>query len=753
MHGLVPPFVVVCSLLALAIHASPSNAADLRDVSPVTDRILMLHVVDGRATPEGVGEEDGRIESDPLDVARAQQADSYRVTSADDPRYAGDGLRPAKVGRKSKGADFISLEGTFPYVLHHWLYLVLPEPMQRGKSYTIDTSDGLITSGAASLSLTFDEARARSETVHVNQIGFVPSAPQKFAYLSHWMGDLGPLALDDFTDAQFHVIDTKSGRRVFSGKPALRKRAADPDNGQADEQRASYAGADVWELDFSTFATPGEYVVSVDRVGCSFPFRVDADVYREPFVTTARGLYHQRCGVELRQPYTTFTRPACHVPSAAKPIRQTSIRYLDTPHHDGGGDAAKAAVTGETRDVVGGWHDAGDWDREDWHIPAADTLMLAYELSPRNFTDGELNIPESGNGLPDVLDEAAWCVDYFRRLQRADGGVSVGLFMSTYPHRGWTSWADPMDWYCYVEDPAITYRYASSAARMSWCLELAGKPERAPSYRDSAIKAFAWAETNQRDGDAPKVRDDRNHAAAALFKATGEERYHDAFKRDLKIDTPQTLVWIWAQYDQQWAAWTYATTDRPNVDAALQQRLRAAAVYTARAEHVDTAARRAGRMGYHWYIPTQWGAATRPRNLPLIVAHHLTRDPAFLAPQYTTCDYVLGGNPLNTVWVTGSGDRSPGDNAVMHWDSWYDGRPQPVPGLLVMGPSKVAPGDDRGPWSIAYQQKTCYPAATEWPIHELWFENRLCPPTNEFTIGMIAEAAAAFGYLRGPAAK
>jgi hypothetical protein len=86
----------------------------------------------------------------------------------------------------------------------------------------------------------------------------------------------------------------------------------------------------------------------------------------------------------------------------------------------------------------------------------------------------------------------------------------------------------------------------------------------------------------------------------------------------------------------------------------------------------------------------------------------------------------------------------------MHWDSWYDGRPQPVPGLLVMGPSKHTTEDGRGPWSPAYQQKTCYPDAKEWPIHELWFENRLCPPTAEFTVGMIADAAAAFGYLRAP---
>jgi hypothetical protein len=59
--------------------------------------------------------------------------------------------------------------------------------------------------------------------------------------------------------------------------------------------------------------------------------------------------------------------------------------------------------------------------------------LLAYELAPQKFRDGELNIPESGNGIPDIVDEAKWGVDFYKRIQRPDGGVSVGFFEESHP--------------------------------------------------------------------------------------------------------------------------------------------------------------------------------------------------------------------------------------------------------------------------------------------------------------------------------
>jgi hypothetical protein len=144
-----------------------------------------------------------------------------------------------------------------------------------------------------------------------------------------------------------------------------------------------------------------------------------------------------------------------------------------------------------------------------------------------------------------------------------------------------------------------------------------------------------------------------------------------------------------------------------------------------------------------------WGSATVPKTLPAAVAYRLSGDAKYRAVQYTTCDYMLGGNPLNMVWVTGLGTRHPRE--IMHWDSWY--RPSPVPGIVPMGPFRYTPGPAKGPWEPQYAQETCYPDAKEWPAHELFFEDRLCPPTNEFTVGSLAEAAAAYGLLCAPVYK
>ena len=739
--------LILRAMVMAGFVVSTAGASELRDISPITDRVLMLHFVDGKAWWGAAGDgENGGVDVRPLDCAAAGHPEAYAISSKEDGAFAAT-VHPEQVGRKSKGRDFTMDHGTCRWVMEHWVFLQLPQPLQQGKTYTIEL--GAIGSDTTTGSFTFDASQSRSETIHVNQIGYVPTAPEKYAYLSAWMGDLGSLPLDAYANVQFHVIDTQTGKSVFSGKPTLRKRGTEADGGQPDDAAGTHGnhiGADLWQCDFSAVQKPGEYIISVDRIGCSFPFQIGNDVYRQAFVATARALYHQRCGTELKQPYTTWVRPACHRGSDAHPIRVTSDTYLEHSHSDGDPDADKK-LTGEVRnDCWGGYHDAGDWDRESWHPDVANQLLLAYELSPGHFRDGELNIPESGNGIPDIIDEAQWGVDYYRRIQRADGAVSAGIYEQGCPQQGIPSWADSMKWYMYADDPAATYRYAAVACRLAWCLELAGNGELGKPYTASAIKAWDWAQGHTKPELDAKVRDERFHAAAALYRVTGEAKYQDAFKRDLKIDNPTAPLFLWEQWDQKWGVWTYILTDRPGVDRELRDRLRQAAVYYADTSTVQTAARRGGRYGYDWWIPLAWGRATNPQTVPLLVAHHLTGDAKFLAPQYTTCDYMLGGNPLNMVWVTGLGERSP--EQVMHWDSWYNPamKGKPVPGIVPMGPHRYS-REAAGTWLPGYAQKTCYPDASTWPPHEIWFEDRLCPPTNEFTVGNVAQAAAAYGYL------
>jgi hypothetical protein len=736
--------------VSLVVLPGATRAATLTGISPVTDRVLLLSFDDAvtiRHESRGGSGADGLVETAPLDTTKAARPDSYHITSTDDAAYR-DGGSPVRVGRKSKGHDFVNVGGgKTKWAMYHQVYLFLPQPLRRGRTYTV--SVGRLTSGNGKVTLHFDETKLRSETVHVNQVGYVPSSPQKFAYLSQWMGDLGPLSLQDYAVAGFQIRNATTGRKVYSGPITLRRRADEPDGGQPEEAKQNYAGADVWQCDFSAFRVPGEYILTVDRIGSSFPFRIGPDVYREAFRTVARGLYHQRCGIALTAQHTAWTREACHLPDSGHPLQQTDHRYIDGAFSDGPHKDAVFTLTGESRSVQGGWHDAGDWDRESWHLPAATTLLLAYELAPDRFADGELNLPESGNGVPDIVDEARWCIDYYRRLQRPGGGVSVGMFEESYPKVGWTSVTDPMKRLLYAEDPQATYRYAAAACHLAWCLRRCGKVVDAEEYVASARRAWQWAGANLRAGDEAKVRDDRLHAAAALNRATGEDAFLEAFRRDLLIASPETLLSEWNKRDQQMGVWTFLLTEqKPGSDPALTDRLRRAALHFADVQAVETAAKRAGRYGYDWYVPMWWGSATVPRTMPAAVAYRLSGEEKYLAVQYTTCDYMLGGNPLNMVWATGLGKRHPRE--VMHWDSWYS--PAPVPGIVPMGPYRFVPAPVKGPWEPQFAQATCFPEAKQWPAHELFFEDRLCPPTNEFTVGSLAEAAAAYGLLCAPKA-
>ncbi len=727
----------------MLLWASGVGAADLIMVTPVTERILELTVHDGRGVYPGAHETTPeRIEEVPLDVKRAALPASWTIASASDPAYR-KGLRPVKIGRKSKGRDCVT--ETVPawkqrMTLEHRIYVVLPRPMQPGRTYSI-RSGGLFANGS-STTVTFDPGRTRSEAVHASQVGYAAGAATKVAYVSAWLGDLGPLPFDDLGPLRFRVVDRASGASVYEGPVTVRRRlGGSPDSGQADE--ASHWRTDVWECEFSSVTRTGEYVVSVDRLGTSFPFTVGPDAYRTAFLATLKGMYHQRCGTALTEPYTRWTRSVCHHPDQ-RPVFQSTIRRMDRQC-----DACKdVEATTERREIHGGYHDAGDWDREEGHVEVPRLLAFAYELFPKHFSDGEGNIPESGNGLPDILDEAMWGCDYYVGLQRPDGGVSAGLFLDSFPDPGEGPAWDAGTWYCYAEEPVISFKHAASACHVAFALQRAGRS--GTRYVESAQRAFAWAQSHLRPGDAEKIRDVRHHAAACLYRATGGRAYHELFKRDLVIATPDTPLAIWAQHDQAWAVWVYLMTDPAKTDPALRERLRAAARKYARTEFIDSTVKRTERAGLDWYVPLWWGTGAVPRSFPAMFTAAALGDTVAVTAMQTDADFRLGANPLSMCWITGTGSRSP--ERVFHPDSWYSPMgPAVAPGIVPEGPFKYGgPANeksDNGPWSAKWVHASAYPDAKDWPPLELYFEARTCYPMNEFTIWQVAAAAASYGAL------
>jgi len=733
-------FILLFLLSQVMIYAS-----DLSDIWFINDSIVVLYFDDGYVDHYTLNQtkEDDVIHSDPLNLLNAMTASSYDITSEGDPAYQLV-LKPDSVGRKSRGNDFSgrTAEGN-PVVMEHHIYLFLPHPFVNGQEYTISWTD--LNSITQDTTFTWNYKRSRSESIHVNQLGYAPEAPAKLAYISHWMGDKGPMESSTLSGFQFKVIRTADEVDVFSGTIMKRKdlqTGGVDGSGEKDTPYGSFSGADVWVCDFSAFTEPGEYRVTVEGMGCSFPFRIEADIYRQPYIETARALYHQRCGTALMKAYTEWTRDRCHHPDENPEVELSDWRYMDKRNAF---SELPANATGQHRPWYGGWHDAADWDRRTEHLTGIRSLLLAYELRPFNFKDGELNIPESGNGIPDILDEAKWGVDLFSRMQEEEGGIHGGIETTGHPEAGVASAQDHDQWYAYAVDPVVTFSYAGTAAQLALCWQMTGQDSLANLYLLSAQKAYQYGMENTPAGEVglTSVKENRHYASAALFRATGEEIYQEQFITDNVVTTPTRSL-----YNYLWGTWMMALDDR--TEPALRQTLSDAAIHWARFNHTDFADKRGYRYGSQWSWGTGWGNATTPDVLLLFVAHRLSGNPEFLSYAYTSCDYTLGANPLNMCWVTGQGDRSPVE--VMHLDSrYYHKETGILPGLVPFGPSVYANDPDPGFWEEGYAQNLVYPDGSLWPSHELYSESRYIAKTNEFTIhSSIIPSAVAYGLLSEP---
>ena len=472
------------ALLSLLLRPAPGGAARLDGAAPLTVRIVVVTLRDGEVV-RGLGGDFDRVEGEPLDVVLAADPSRYRLTCDDQPASA------VAVSRKSRPADMAKTGGwEFVPVLTHELFLHLSTPLAWGATCRV-ALDGLVQGEATA---TFTLGEAASPALKVNQIGYLPGTP-KHAYLTHWLGDGGPLEPGPDLDG-FSVVDLDTGLEALRGEPVLRHRADQLDETAYDQNLES---ADVWSLDFEGLVAPGRYRLEVAGVGASLPFVVGERVYEEAFSTAMHGLFMERCGMRLGPPHTAFERPLCHHPDMGKVAERSGATLLDTSMGMmGGGESSFEALvrlrTGEPFPAWGGYHDAGDWDRRAQHMWISDELAFAYELFPERHRDGQLGLPESGDGLPDILTESLWNMRFWARLQEDDGAVHGGLESEEHPAWGDSSWTDGLDLFAYAPDPWVSYVFAASACKTSRALRLAGDAVAADELLERAERAFAWAE-------------------------------------------------------------------------------------------------------------------------------------------------------------------------------------------------------------------------------------------------------------------
>jgi endoglucanase len=229
-------------------------------------------------------------------------------------------------------------------------------------------------------SLLTAQSRSAVPAIRVDQAGYLPNA-QKVAIL------VSP------GEVKGNVRVTRSGSNegttVALGPARLDEQTNDT----------------VHTIDVSSLTQPGTYVISVDGAGQSDPVHVQGDVYSQPLYLTARAFYGLRCGtpVDLAPKFPAYRHAACHLDDAA--------------FHRSSGRSGR-------RPAVKGWHDAGDYGK--YIVNSGITtgqLLWAWEWYPDVFRRLRLDIPESGNAVPDLLDEVRWNLEWMLTMQDDDGGV------------------------------------------------------------------------------------------------------------------------------------------------------------------------------------------------------------------------------------------------------------------------------------------------------------------------------------------
>lgn len=674
----------------------------------------------------------------PFDPQWADRVTSYRITSSEDSTYSST-LNPTTVYRKSKPTDMARVgQWKFEFPIAHTMYLKLPSPLKPGKTYQINFPNSQV----APLSFKYEPNVTRTEAIHVSHIGFAPQDPAKVAFLSTWMGNGGRVEYG--AGLEFSVIDEKTNQKVFTGKTQLSRTSQENE----DPRGRNYSHTNVYWMEFTRVQTPGKYRVCIDTLGCSFSFQISPEVWRGAFYTSARGLYHQRSGIALKEPYTKWTRPRSFHPDDGTVVYESTAPISSVDQGIGSAEYAKKLAESSTQKVVsnawGGYFDAGDWDRRIQHVEVSRQLLELAELFPAYFDRVSLNIPESKNGLPDVINEALWTLDFFRRMQTEDGGIRGGIQSQRDPRLGETSWQESYRVYAYAPDMWSSYLYAGTAARAANALK-SRDPKLAQTYQESALRAMAYAERQAEKTPPGKAeRDSRNLAALELYRLTGDSAWHRLFLQTTVFKDPQKDVFVWDEHDQRDAAFLYARLPKNSVDSTVQQNAMNALIRDA-----DVAKSIGEQTAFKWskdlpYMPLGWGTGLgAPKAMSMVRAHYLTQNSKYLRSSVLATQFALGANPDNMTYTTGIGYRSPKNPLI------FDQRVQgvaPPPGITVYGPYDPTFYSDI--WTIDLFKDVIFPAPIEWPATESYLDIFLFPMAAEFTVMQsMSPTAYLWGYL------
>ena len=552
--------------------------------------------------------------------------------------------------------------------------------------------------------------------VRVNQVGYLPNGPKHATLVT------------DETDALDWELQDASGSNLANGTTS--PQGVDPS-----------ADLNVHTIDLSAFTGSGEGLTLVADGETSYPFDISDTLYSQ-LRKDALGIYYsQRSGTPIDDRIKPgYGRPAGHISEfGGDDVNQGDANVpclpnerTDYPHIDGVNDNQYGGFDhygedgwdcpeGYALDLTGGWYDAGDHGKyvvnsgiSVWQLLSTyERNQLAGVADRDALGDGTLAIPEAGNGMPDILDEVKWNLDWMLEMQVADG-IEMGIGgedidagglvhhklhdiawtgMNTFPHE------DRMPRYVHRPSTAATLNLAAAAAQGAR-LYAAHDAEYADGLLAAARRAWDAAsehddilapDTNALDpapGGGPyndrDVSDEFYWAAAQLFLTTGEAEFEQAVVGSEHHTSAwdATVAFDWQEVAAA-ARLDLATvpSDLPDRDEVIGWVLEGADQYLAIQ----------GEQPFgHPYGPAryQWGSTHQAINNAVViaVAYDLSGEQQYLDGGIEAIDYVLGRNAINNSYVTAYGTYF-SENMHSRWysHSITDRMPRPPDGKLAGG--------------------------------------------------------------------
>lgn len=491
--------------------------------------------------------------------------------------------------------------------------------------------------------------------IAVNQVGYLPNS-QKFVYFSN-------------PAKSFSVVEKNSDKVVFQGKTELWK-SDDPSTGHT-----------IYKADFSELLTPGNYYIKSEKGEKSYTFAINNSVFNELYNKSLKTFYIQRCGIKLDEKYAgKFAHKACH---------------LNKAHYHS--DTKKTG----TREVSGGWHDAGDYGRYIVNGAYSVAVMFSgYEFFPDGFQSDDIGIPESGNGIPDFLDEMRYELEWMFKMQDDDGGLFHKVTEPAFQTLDLKPENDEKPQIIVIKTTTATADFAVVMAQAGRIFKKYDK-KFANKCKKAALKAWKYLEENpniipENGFKNPKDihtgqygdrddRDERLWAAVEMYRTFKKNKYNEYFKTNIKEVNlfPNEIAW---RDVAPFAIINYIKYAKNSGNRELKQFLIAEWK-----NFCDKMFLRQNNDGYQaLLIPGdyRWGSLQINLNFGfiLLAGAYEFENNNFKNAAIGQINFILGANGLNKSFVTGFGENAASKvhnricSLTNNWEIY--------PGFLVGGPNE-----------------------------------------------------------------